>query len=306
MKKTKKSFALISTLLVAVLLFSALSVSVFASLEQTAESFNQTVAQIGVTDGLYEKGLYLQAADALWATYVSEGGSAEDAAVADSYASYIEIKASIEEAVAACGSFIFYVNEAAIAEDYATLKANMSEAAKLIDSVDSSYEGVDVAKQTYLNISFDMAKAEQICEDYILLALQAKESAVYSERKTLCASAKKTREASLLEEYPGILDSYPGIAEADENVAEAEAMLATALLDAAPFLIAVRNIPQAKSVPAGVAAAYEALEGIDKTTDGVPAAITEFKNIEKNYDGKVELANGMVDEALALMFGIIY
>ena len=66
-------------------------------------------------------------------------------------------------------------------------------------------------------------------------------------------SAKNLKGAKLFAEFPGILNVYEGVAEADAIVSEAEAKLAQDLLDAAPFLIAVRNIGQAESIPLGIA-----------------------------------------------------
>ena len=92
---------------------------------------------------------------------------------------------------------------------------------------------------------------------------------------------------------------------ASAKIANVEAELAAILFEASDFLVAVREIALAESVPAGILAAYAALEGVDKTADGVDIAIKELENYEKEYNAKVEAANDLAKNSALLIFGII-
>jgi hypothetical protein len=305
MKITKKIRIGLCSLLIAALIFVIASFGAFATLEENAVVFNQYVAQISATQSLYEKSAYLAAAEEILSAYIEEGGTVEDEAIAEAYTEYISIKDVIETAVEASENFIYYVGEASTANDYASMREALDNAAAAIDGADDSYDGVAYSRAMYNNTRAKISEAERLCDSYIESASKIPDSKNHGDMQYKVDSAKKLREAKLFAEFPGILDEYEGVAEADEIIANAEAKLAQDLLDAAPFLVAVREIGQAESIPLGIKAAEAALEGIDKTIAGVPEAMNDLNTIKGSYNSKVKNANKLSDQAFSIILGLL-
>ena len=305
MKITKKIRTLSFSLLIAVILFAVASIGAFATLEENAAMFNLYVAQISMTQSLYEKNAYLMAADEVLAAYIDDGGTVDDEAINKSYTEYLSIKDTIELAVEASENFIYYVGESTTAIDYAAMREALDLAAEFVDSADDSYDGVSGAKAIYKNTLAKLSEVERLCDDYITAANRISDSKNHGDMQYKVDSAKNLKGAKLFAEFPGILNVYEGVAEADAIVSEAEAKLAQDLLDAAPFLIAVRNIGQAESIPLGIKAAEEALVGIDRTIAGVPDAMNDLASIKGSYNVKVKNANNITDEAFIIILGLI-
>ncbi len=299
MKKSQKTFRLISVILAVTLALAALTITIFAAIEETAQSFIEAVELIESTTNLEEQETYLELAENLWQVYTDEGGSSEDEIIAEHYEKYMDSKEIIEQKVAYCIEFIQYVEAANEAEDYPTIKANLIKAEELINKIDSDYVGVQSAKTTYSNLCKTLSEPEGLCEMYIEKAAAAAEANTYYDANYILTEAKRLKANITIEDYPG-LD------EADENIKKTEKFLAARLLEAAPFIIAVRNISLAENVPAGVMAAYEALKGIDQTTDGVSSALSDLKKTEKEYNQKAQIANEAASEAESVVFAFIF
>ena len=211
----------------------------------------------------------------------------------------------LDKIVEDCENFLYYIECAMNALSYEELKENLLLAAELFDSVDTSYDGISSSKLTYSSINIELKKAENLCDLYITHANDAFSANNYRAKKTACDKSYKILENDLIALYPGIETAYPGMNAASAKIANVEAELAAILFEASDFLVAVREIALAESVPAGILAAYAALEGVDKTADGVDIAIKELENYEKEYNAKVESANDLAKNSALLIFGII-
>ncbi len=294
--KTKKALLLSAFILIAILALTALTVS--ASVSDTAQDFIYMVYYMESETDLNTQKMYLDNADILWDMYVSEGGSPEDEGVAESYESYISQKASIEAKIALCDEFIEYVTLASEATGYPEKRENLDKADALLDKIDKNYEGVNSAYSLFSSLCNELQEPEKICEQYIEAAAKAAAGKTCSEVRSFI------QEAKIIKALITIPD-YTGLEEANENIKNAELFLAERALEAAPFILAVRNITSAESIPAGVMAAYKELEGIDETADGVYTALSDLEKIEADYNEMVEEANNIAKEANGFIFILI-
>ncbi len=298
-RKMKFNRHILLTVLIVAFLASVITVAAFAAAADTAQQFVAFVGYLENAEDINMQQLYLESIDAIWGTYVSEGGTSEDEAVAESYQKYLTIQAAVETKISVCNEFIDYVNAANSATGYPEKKEKLENAKALLDQIDMEYEGVSSAYSLYNSIVYQLQEPEETCQRYIEEAAAAAEAAKLGktcyEVKQLISKAKVTKQLIKIQDYPGL-------SEADENIREAERYISDKALEAAPFVLAVRNISSASSIPEGVMAAYNALVGIDETADGVYAAISDLEKIESDYNAEVKEANDIANEAGSFMF----
>lgn len=298
--KNKKFKKILSLSLAVAMIFGLLSFTAAAALDENASAFNQAVAAIENASNLSTKELKLNEADAALEAYINAGGDPTDAVVSEAYARYLPLKSDITEKVGYCQEFINCVS-AALEENctYPDKRANLDRAAELLDKIDPAYSVVSEYKDYYSTVCAELIEPIEICEAFIAYAEAAANSTTYADAK------KNIRNAEAAKNQITILD-YPGLEEAESKLVTANMMMSMAVLKAKPFIQAVRDIYKAETVPLGVLAAYNALEGIDKTAEGVSTAMDNLKKAEGSYNRSASAANNAIDEITLLTLGILF
>lgn len=298
--KNKTNKRILSLSLVIALIFGLLSFTVSAALTDSASLFNNAVAEIESAATLRAKELKLQEADAALEAYTGDGGSVTDPDISDAYAKYSVLKEDITEKVGFCIEFINCVS-IALEETcpYVDKRASLDRATELLDKIDMNYESVSSYKESYDTICAELVEPVEICEAFIAFAEAAANSTTYAEAK------RNIRDAEAAKNQITILD-FPGLEEAEENLAAANLIMSMAILKAKPFIQAVRDIYKAESIPLGVEAAYAALEGVDRTAEGVSTAMDNLKKIEGGYNKSVKAGNDTVNELMLMAFAILF
>ena len=140
-----------------------------------------------------------------------------------------------------------------------------------------------------------------MCRGYINAAKAAREATTYGEAAQHYNTALTYRALITIEDYPG-LD------EAEENLIIADAFMSERLKNAQNFILAVKNVSKAESVPKGIAEAYEIFErdGVDETAEGAASAMSELQMLEATYNRNVKRANDSANEINSFLFSFIF
>ena len=299
MKNTRIN-KLISIVIALATLLGAFALTVNAALSDNAAEFISAVNAIDSATTLKAKENALAKADNAFDKYVNAGGSANDPSVASAYESYVEKKATIEASIKNCLDFIEYVGIALDTNStFPVKKENIDKAAELIDKIDLEYETVALYKNYYTTLCAELDEPIRICEMFIAYAKAAAEATTYEEANR----NKKNAEAA---KGQITIPDYPGLDEAEANLNIAASTMAFAVLNAKPFIDAVRNVNKADTIPLGVKNAYAVYETIDKTAEGVSTALNNLKKIERDYNKSAKSANDIINETTAISFAILF
>ena len=294
-----------AVILAITLLFGCFAVTAFA--RDTASEFISAVNAISTANGLENEENALLNAESVLEVHLALGGSTEDDAIKETYLNYLILKADIEERVGYCVEYAELVDILSQTElTYSEAAAYIARLKQLEPLTDSSYTGMEDLYEQLFVVEVEMRAPILTCEAYIETCLSAANAKTYEEAYTLTKRAKMIDgQIATVDGNISYLD-YPGLTEARANLETAERFMQFRLIEASDFLIAVRNINKAVSIPAGIANAYAKLEGIDQTTDGVPSALETLKNMERNYNKSAEYANDRIAEINSMIFGFIF
>jgi len=292
---------IISLLLVSALLFGALVILAYAADAESLGNFAASVTQIERKSKLKDKIKWRNEAEKYLAAYIASGGSVTDADISASYERFIEQKEEIEEKIGFCDEFVSTVTEFLSSEEltYTEISSYTTVADALLDKIDKDYVGVKLDE--YNNLKGEIQEKTDACDVYINYAKAAADAKTY-------ADISANYDSALLAKKNVEYEDYPGLSEADENLDEAIKVMAAKRLDSMDFVAAVENIPKAKSIPAGIAAARAVLESksIDLTEEKASGALTTLELHERSYTRKVNQANALVDKINSFIFGLMF
>jgi len=266
------------------------------------ESLGSALDSIDTALTLTEKEEYLIAATEHLGAYTEGGGEITEGEVKALYDRYLAYKSEIDEKVGYCTRFMEYVDFAVYGEGGFTETVELLDAAEaLLDKIDESYIGIAGAKADYTNLRAELYAPIEVCKSYIAFARAAAEAKNYGEAAENYNKAITFRARITIEDYPG-LD------EAEQDLKAADEFMSQRLQAAQNFIIAVKSISKAESVPLGIKEAYEIFErdNVDETAEGASSAMSELRMLEATYDRNVKRANGDVDEAMQLMLWFIF
>lgn len=310
MKKTLTKRAL-SFVLALTLLFSAAAFAISAD-APTAADFNNAVAELKSAATLAAKEAALENATDILDAYKANGGDETDADIKDSYEYYETAKAEIEEKIASCNAFIEAVS-AALDETapYLTIREMLNVAKELKESgkIDEDYGSVGLHEEFRLELENKLSSfngPETVCAKYVDYAAKAAAATTWEEADEYVTLATAAKNAISNFDYPLELDGYPGYSEADKNIKKAKEFMDAQVLAAIPFCEAVKNITKAKSIPIGVAAAYEVLKTTDATAENAVIALANLQKAERSYNRSAKSANAAVNEITELCFAILF
>ncbi len=293
----KKSALFRSVALILTVVSSFLLIAFAAYAADGADDFISAVDAIADSTGLLNKKEAIDYAEAKLEAYESAGGSRNDVAVKSYYDIFAEEKVSNATTIAACDSFISYIEQAMLyhMEDmYPETRENLDEAIKLLDSIPTTDPYVSASYGDYKSICDELEQPERYCKEYIETVNQALAATTYEDAAKLLKSA---REYKVLIDQTGI-SGYKGMAEADASIEDVEAFLTSKIVAARPFISAVKAL--ARDDFAGILAAYALLDDIDETTEGVDVMVNKLDTYTDDYNDAVEEANAMMEEALGL------
>ena len=279
-------------MLCAVLMLSVFSTVAFAAdLGALADGFVAAVSAFADTTTLETEIEAIAFAEEKLNAYINAGGSAEDAAISDSYAVFAEKKQSTNELIAACDAFCDYVTEAATyhaMNNYPETRANLDLAAEYITKIRISDPYVSGAYSEYMQITGELRPDEMVCESFVAYAKRAAEATTYAEIERHLKDAKNAQRNITIE-------GFIGQEEAEANIAKAEALKKEKKTVALAFISKVQLIKHDDL--ASFAAAYAALDGVDQTTEGVEAALDKLESFVDAYNAKIRAANAALKEA---------
>lgn len=294
MKKFLSLRGLLALVLAVAVICSALS-TVAVAISAEADAFNAAVAELETKTEIPDIEAALTAADAALADYLSTAGNSKtDAAIAEKYASLVEIKNEM---------FIYYVDAASEAHDdgdYLTTRANLDLAEAILNTIENelttsamSYRGA------YMGIIDELREPEENSASYVQRAHAAKNATTFAE-------AKKNYDSAKLIERNLSLDDYPGIDEARALLLEVQAYLAELTIEAADFLAAVESVYTSGSFFEGIEAAYEEYGKLSDTTiTGVPEAKSSLDRMVSRHNEGADTANAMVNDMNSIIYGLI-
>lgn len=307
----KKTFSkrILYFALVLTLMLGALTFAICAESPATAEDFNNAVTAIKDANNLEEERDALANATDILNSYKNGGGSETDEEIKEAYAYYATAKPDIEERVGYCEQFIEAVS-AAVSDTarYSLIRNNFNIALALRDEnkIDMNYESVSLYSRHLDEKNQELIEAEEICAKYVTYAANAASAKTWKEANdnvTLSVDARRIIDKL---EYPLGIEEYDGFSDAENNVKKAKDFMSDRVIAAMPFCNAVSNINRAKSIPIGIAEAYELLDGVDTTSRDAAAALSNLKKAERNYNNMVKKANEAAEEAAKLGFGILF
>lgn len=291
------------------LMLGALTFAICAESPATAEDFNNAVTAIKNADDLEGERDALANATDILNSYKNGGGSETDEEIKEAYAYYTTAKPDIEERVGYCDQFIEAVS-AAVADTarYSLIRKNFDIALALRDEnkIDMDYESVALYARQLDENNKKLIDAEEICAKYVDYAAKAASAKTWKEANdnvTLSGDARRVIDEF---EYPLGIEEYAGFSDAENNVKKAKEFMSEQVIAAMPFCNAVSNISRAKSIPIGIAEAYELLDGVDTTSRDAASALSNLKKAERNYNNMVKKANEAAEEAAKLGFGILF
>ena len=286
-------------------LFGCFAVTALAN--DTAQQFITAVAAIESAATPEEKEDALAAAEGVLNAHIALGGSTEDESIASAYAKYLELKAKIEVRVGYYNEYSELLDIATQTElTYTEFAAHYARLKELEELIGMSYRDMQELSELLFAAEVETREPIRSCLAYIDACKNAAAATTYED------AFNYTRRAKMIEEQikkaDGLISfmDYPGIAEGKDDLAKAERLMQIRLIEATPFIIAVRNINKAESIPLGVAAAYEALEGIDRTTEGVGSALETLEQTESSYNDSASYANERIEELNSMLFGFIF
>lgn len=291
------------------LMLGALTFAICAESPATAEDFNNAVTAIKNADDLEGERDALANATDILNSYKNGGGSETDEEIKEAYAYYATAKPDIEERVGYCEQFIEAIS-AAVSDTarYSLIRKNFDIALALRDEnkIDMDYESVALYARQLDENNKKLIDAEEICAKYVDYAAKAASAKTWKEANdniTLSGDARRVIDEL---EYPLGIEEYAGFSDAENNVKEAKEFMSDQIIAAMPFCNAVSNISRAKSIPIGIAEAYELLDGVDTTSRDAASALSNLKKAERNYNNMVKKANEAAEEAAKLGFGILF
>lgn len=291
------------------LMLGALTFAICAESPATAEDFNNAVTAIKNADDLEGERDALANATDILNSYKNGGGSETDEEIKEAYAYYATAKPDIEERVGYCEQFIEAVS-AAVADTarYSLIRKNFDIALALRDEnkIDMDYESVALYASQLNEHNQNLIEAEELCAKYVDYAAKAASAKTWKETNEKVTLAGDARRVIDKLEYPLGIEEYPGFSDAENNVKKAKEFMSEQIIAAMPFCNAVSNINRAKSIPIGIAEAYELLDGVDTTSRDAAAALSNLKKAERNYNNMVKKANEAAEEAAKLGFGILF
>ncbi len=305
MRNCNTSRRILAVFLALAALVGCFAVTAFAT--DTAEEFVTAVAAIEAAVTPEAKEEALSAAEGVLAAHIALGGSTEDAAIAEAYEKYLTLKADIEVRVEYYNEYTELLDIVTQTEiTYTEFTAHHARLKELEELIGLGYRNMAELSNQLFSAEVDTRSPILTCKAYIQACLDAANSTTYEDAYTY------TKRAKMIEDQIKDIDGnisyldYPELEDGRKNIEKAERFMQMRLIEATPFILAVRNINKAESIPAGVAAAYAALEGIDQTTDGVPSAMETLAQIENNYNNSASYANARVEEINSMLFGFIF
>ena len=291
------------------LMLGALTFAICAESPATAEDFNNAVTAIKNADDLEGERDALANATDILNSYKNGGGSETDEEIKEAYAYYATAKPDIEERVGYCEQFIEAIS-AAVSDTarYSLIRKNFDIALALRDEnkIDMSYKSVALYARQLDENNRKLIDAEEICAKYVDYAAKAASAKTWKEANDNVTLAGDARRVIDEIEYPLGIEEYAGFSDAENNVKEAKEFMSDQIIAAMPFCNAVSNISRAKSIPIGIAEAYELLDGVDTTSRDAASALSNLKKAERNYNNMVKKANEAAEEAAKLGFGILF
>ncbi len=308
MKNKKRALAYFIASILLVSVIAILSVTTFAEVVDPAANFIETIEILETTSDINDRETYLADATAYWQMYIDNGGTPSDTRVSESYKKYTTLKKEIELTIESCIKFTQFVENASNAYEYLSQKENLVNAEALLEKIDENYSGVSSSLEIYNLMIEKISNPERTCKLYIEKANTASDAKNYAEANKAVSDAKTLKNSInsfANNNFPGI-DKYPGLKEADEKIETAKQYLTSCKLKAQPFIMAVENIYEAKTLSEGVIMAYNALEGIDQTTEGVEESLSKLKKIEIEYNNKVNSSNKTAEEVNKFIFAFLF
>ncbi len=296
MKKNGKSILLkLVTLAITVcMLFSALSLQLFAIAATEAEEFNAAVNAIDETEGIPARYADLISAEEKLAAYLA----LENATVEDS-----DISASFEILVLKRGNLFMAIVDAAYNfynqySDYHNTRAYMNMAAEILPGVDRDNIDVSTKIDTYNTLNFTLDEFEQPYESFISYVTAAEEATAYSEKKTAVTEANNILPTLSLDDYPGLEEAKTSLRALKKEVAAIERQ-------ADEYIDAVERVKTADDLRSAIAEAEAIYATVDGSVDAVKVARNELLAITMNYNNNVKRANKFVDEMNVFALGLI-
>ena len=291
------------------LMLGALTFAICAESPATAEDFNNAVTAIKNADDLEGERDALANATDILNSYKNGGGSETDEEIKEAYAYYATAKPDIDERVGYCDQFIEAVS-AAVADTarYSLIRKNFDIALALRDEnkIDMDYESVALYASQLNEHNQNLIETEEICAKYVDYAAKAATAKTWKEANEKVTLAGDARRIIDKLNYPLGIEEYAGFSDAENNVKKAKEFMSEQVIAAMPFCNAVSNISRAKSIPIGIAEAYELLDGVDTTSRDAASALSNLKKAERNYNNMVKKANEAAEEAAKLGFGILF
>ncbi len=207
--------------------------------------------------------------------------------VAEALSLLAEHEARINEAVGNCDAFIDAVGSALLVEsdDYSALKTALTEAAKYLSKLDSTYDGIPGAKSDYQSMAGELTLREKYMEEF--LKLVGSMSAL-TDYETRLEAFNDAEDYIAGEEF---IEDYPGVAEALALLDEADTMLEEAVAAASEFVSLVNALGLGDDIASELLAAYAALAELDVTAPGVSLSKTILNAATEGYNEKVRGIN---------------
>lgn len=202
----------------------------------------------------------------------------------DALASISSAAASAKEA---CDLFIAAVDNAQLTdiEDYLTHKAALSAASQYSEAIDLSYDGVTEARSIYMTLLSELQVLERYNEEFLAAVEKIAEEETYSDRRVAYKYAIEYMYSdSFIPEYEGVDDAILTL-KAIEDGLKADISLANI------FISAVSRLGTGESLALDIIAAYQALVGVDRTTDGTEGSLAILNSAVEDYNREAEKIN---------------